>query len=304
VNGSAWLAVSLGVASGLATFPASAAISAQIPPECGSFSAFENELEQRLADGGAPEPTRITLTPEASGYLLVVEAGHQRRELHDASCQELLRAAVVITLALLEPKREEPTPPAPELVRAPPVPPPLPAPAAPKTSSHSRPKLAFGPGVGLHLGTLPQATLMLEFDAQLKWSRFGVALGLRYLLPTSTTDERGRSVNIRAPGAYLAGLFEPWQRVQTRLGVATYRLSAVGSGSAAPRDGSAWEVAPTLGASFTPFERALFWTSVGLEGQLNLLRPSFDVVEILNYHEVFRVPLLSASAFARAGVAF
>jgi hypothetical protein len=40
---------------------------------------------------------------------------------------------------------------------------------------------------------------------------------------------------------------------------------------------------------------------VGLEGQLNLLQPSFT---ILSYHEVFHVPRWSGSAFARAGVVF
>jgi hypothetical protein len=40
---------------------------------------------------------------------------------------------------------------------------------------------------------------------------------------------------------------------------------------------------------------------VGLEGQLNLIRPSF---EIRNYDEVFQVPLLSGTALARAGVVF
>ncbi len=299
MSASAWLALGLGAAYWLFALPAGAAISAQIPEECGSLSEFEGELERRLGNVSAPEATRVTLTPEVSGYRLVVEAGNQRRELHDPSCQELLRAAVVIALALLDPKREEATPPAPEPER--PAPPAPARPASPNRSSHSRPKFALGAGVGLHLGTLPQATLMLELDSQLKWARFGVAAGFRYLLPTSTVDENLRGARIGAAGAYLAGLFEPWQRVQTRLGIATYRLSATGVGSVDTRDGSAWEVAPTLGASFTPFERPPFWTSVGLEGQLNLIRPSF---EIRSYNEVFHVPLLSGSALARAGVIF
>jgi hypothetical protein len=142
---------------------------------------------------------------------------------------------------------------------------------------------------------------MLEFDAQLKWARFGVAAGARYLLPTSSVDEKNRGARIGATGAYLAGVFEPWHRVQTRLGIAVYRLSASGITTGESLDGSAWEVAPTLGASFTPFEHPPFWTSVGIEGQLNLIRPSF---EILSYREVFHVPLLSGSALARAGVVF
>lgn len=311
-----WRAAGVGVSCWFAALPARAAISAQIPAECGSTSEFEQQLEQRLGSVSSPETTRVMLTSEPSGYHLVVEAGSQRRELYDPSCQELLRAAVVITLALLEPKREEATPLAAEPERdTPPAtptpagtvasPPPRPAaPLAPNAQGHSRPTFALGAGGGLHVGTLPKATLLLELDAQLEWTRFGVAAGFRYLLPTSTTDDAGRGVRISAPGAYVAGVFEPWPRVQARLGVAAYRLSAAGSGSQAPREGAAWELAPTLGASFTPFQRAPFWTRVGVEGQLNVLRPSFDVVEILNYHEVFRVPLLSGSAFAHAGVVF
>jgi len=110
-----------------------------------------------------------------------------------------------------------------------------------------------------------------------------------------------RGARIGAVGVYLAGLFEPWQRVQMRLGIASYRLSASGIGSVEPGDGSAWEVAPTLGVSVTPFERPPFWTSLGLEGQLHLIRPSF---EILSYNEVFRVPPVAGSVLARAGVVF
>ena len=292
----AWLAGGLGLCSWLVALPASAAISAQIPAECGSLADFERQLEQRLGNVSTPEATRVTLTPELSGYHLVVEVGDQTRELHDASCQELLRAAVVIALALLEPKREEPASLAPE-----PAQPAQPAQPAANARRHSRAKVALAAGGGVHVGTLPEATLMLELDAQLKWTRFGVATGFRYLLPQSTVDESGRGARIGAAGAYLAGLFEPWHRVQTRLGIVTYRMSASGLGSTEYRDGSAWELAPTLGATFVPFERPPFWTSVGIEGQLNLIRRSF---EILNYREVFQVPLLSGSAFARAGVVF
>jgi hypothetical protein len=279
--------------------PAGAAISAQVPAECGSFSEFESALEQRIGNVATPEPTRITLTPELSGYQLVVEVGDQRRELHDPSCQELLRAAVVVTLALLEPQGKEATPGVQGSER--PAPPAPPAPPRPVSSGQARPKLALAAGAGLHVGTLPKATLMLEFDAQLKWARFGVAAGFRYLLPTSSVDENERGARVGATGAYLAGVFEPWHRVQTRLGIAAYRLFASGITSVESREGSAWELSPTLGASVVPFERPPFWTSVGLEGQLNLIRPSF---EIRSYNEVFQVPLLSGTALARAGVVF
>ena len=305
MSASAWLAAGLGLLFSLGTFPAHAAISVQIPPECGSQPDFARELEQRLGNVGMSEATRVTLTPEPDGYRLVVEAGNQSRELHDASCQELLRAAVVIALALLEPPRA---------ADADPPPPPEPAPQAPsprvpepaRNEAHAargaaHPQFALGAGAGVHIGTLPQPTLMLDVDAQLKWSRFGVAAGVRYLLPNETLDEEGFGVRVRAVGASLAGLFEPWQRLQVRVGVATYRLSGTGIGSTQTNDGSVWEVAPTVGAAFVPFQRPPFWTCVGLEGQLNLIRPTF---EILSHDEVFQVSPVSGSASAHAGVVF
>ncbi|HEY3253667.1 MAG TPA: hypothetical protein VGJ91_06950, partial [Polyangiaceae bacterium] len=229
-------AVGLGLLCCLAALPANAAISAQIPAECGSLSEFESELEQRLGNASAPEATRVTLTPEVSGYRLVVEAGNQRRELHDPSCQELLRAAIVIALALLDPKRDEVPPALAEPERR--------APPASKAVGRAWPKVALAAGGGLHLGMLPHATLMLELDAQLKWARWGVATGFRYLLPAETVDENGHGAQIGAAGAYLAGLFEPWQRVQLRLGVAAYHLSASGRGTVDPQEGGAWELSP------------------------------------------------------------
>ncbi|HYQ04145.1 MAG TPA: hypothetical protein VER96_35985 [Polyangiaceae bacterium] len=290
----------------LAAVPARAAITVQIPPECGSQPDFARELEQRLGELGTRETTRVTLTPEPDGYHLVVEAGNQSRELHDANCEELRRAAVVIALALLEPKRDEPTPPVVEPEQPPPppaaTPERTPAPAEANPVKHAtHPQFAIGAGAGVHVGTLPKATLMIDVDAQLKWTRFGVAAGFRYLLPNETRDADGVGAKIGGLGASLAGLFEPIQRVQVRVGVVTYHLSGSGIGSLQNTDGSAWEVAPTLGAAFVPFQRPPFWTCVGLEGQLNLIRPTF---EILSHNNVFQVYPLSGSAFAHVGVVF
>jgi len=288
------LAIRFGAAWCSCTLPAAAAISMQIPAECGSASEVEGELEQRLGNAAATDTTRVTLTPELAGYRLVVEAANQRRELHDSDCRELLRAAIVISLALLEPERAEAPPPAsPELAP--------PAQSRAKPVSQAGPRLALGAAGGLHFGTLPQATLLLDFDAHLQWQYFGVAAGFRYLLPTETRDASGRGARVGAAGAYLAGVFEPGHGLQTRLGIVTYRLSGTGLGSVAVKDGVSWEVAPIVATSFTPFERPPFWTNVGVEGQLNLFQPKF---EILSYHEVFRVPRLSGTAFARAGVVF
>jgi hypothetical protein len=283
---------------GLSSRPLRAAISAEFPQECGSSAAFEGELRRRLDSGVSLDTTHVTLTPEAPGYRLVVEVGNERREIHDESCQELVRAAVVIALALLEPNAPATAAPA---TAAPPDAAASPLAKQPTTAgaAGSPARVSLGLGPGLHLGTTPQPTLLLDLDAQLEWSRAGLALGFRYLLPSSTRDRANHGVRVGGVGAYLAGTFEPWQRVQGHLGLVAYRLTGNGLGSVEQSRDSAWTAGPILGASVTPYARGAFWTRVGAEGQMNLLRPEF---RILDYGPVFRVPQLSASIFLRAGL--
>jgi hypothetical protein len=78
-----------------------------------------------------------------------------------------------------------------------------------------------------------------------------------------------------------------------------YRLSGAGRGSVQNENDSAWDAGPILSARYIPYARAPFWTSIGAEGQLNVLRAHF---EVLNYADVFHVPWISGSAFVQAGV--
>jgi hypothetical protein len=281
------------VVIGLSSRPLRAAISADFPQECGSSASFEGELRRRLDSGVSLDTTHVTLTPEAPGYRLVVEVGDERREIHDESCQELVRAAVVIALALLEPNAP--------VVAAPPAAaaPPLAKPATTARASGSSARVSLGAGPGLHVGTTPRPTLLLDLDAQLEWARAGLALGFRYLSPSSTRDRANHGVQVGGVGAYLAGTFEPWQRVRGHLGLVAYRLTGNGLGSVEQSRDSAWTMGPILGASVTPYARGAFWTRIGAEGQMNLLRPDF---EIHAYGPVFRVPKLSESVFVRVGL--
>jgi hypothetical protein len=275
------------VALCLCSTPAHALITTPIPEECGSGQELEAELQRRL--GPNVDVPHITVSPEGSGYRLIVEVGGERREIHDQSCQELLRAAVVVSLALTEPKHPEEPVASPEPV----------APATPRRPVPSHDEIAIAAGAGLHVGMTPKPALLVELDAQLRWARFGIASGLRYLAPSSTIAA-GHGVRVSALGAFAAGTVEPWPSVQARLGVVGYRLFGTGFGGVQPAEDSAWEVAPLLGANFTPYRHPPFWASIGAEGQLNLIRPSF---EVLHYEDrVFRAPWLSGSAFAHAGV--
>ena len=145
----------------------------------------------------------------------------------------------------------------------------------------------------------PQPTLLVGFEAQLSSAHFGLASGVRYLVPTSTI-EAGHGVRVSALGAFVAGTVALWPSLQARAGFVGYRLFGAGFGGVRPEDGSAWEFAPLLGANFTPYRHPPFWASIGAEGQLNLIRPSFEVLP--NQDRVFRADWWSGSAFAHAGV--
>jgi hypothetical protein len=288
VRWNALLGLSVGLALCALPRVAAAAAAAAIPTECGSLSAFEGELRERLGPNAPLDTTRVLVTPDVSGYRLVVEVGNERRELYDPNCRELMRAAVVIALALLEPQAAEI-----ELPSQAPV-----VPSAPDRAPQQAPtvmRFALAAGAGVHFGTVPNPTLLLDLDAQLKWTRWGVAGGFRYLLPSSERDQTNHGARVSGVGAHVAGSYEPWSRVQARLGVVGYRLSGTGLGSVERSTDTAWEFGPIVSVSFTPFRRRSFWTNVVAEGQLNLLRTHFQILDYGTDGTVFSVPWLSGS---------
>jgi len=262
---------------------------AAIPSECGSLAEFEGTLRDRLGSAVALDATHLALTRELSGYRLNVAVGDERRELYDADCRELLRAAVVIALALLEPPRKDAPLTVPPSALAEPKPAPTPRSV----------RLDLGAEAGVHLGTVPQASLLLGVDAGLSSGRWGAAAGLRYLAAASIQDARQHGARVSGGGASLAGSFRPWPPLEARLGFILYRLFGTGLGTLAPRDDAAWEAGPTLGVSYRFSEKPPFFLRLGAEGQLNLLRARF---EIRDYGRVFATPWVSGSGFVRAGV--
>lgn len=283
----AWSAV---IAAGLllSASAAHAESASRIPEECGASQDFQEDLRRRLGHSIPAADVRVTIVPELSGYRLTVEVHGERRELHDQSCQELLRAALVIALAALEPLRPA-LPPAP-----------LSPPGLDETAlTPAWPRLSGSVATGLHIGVSPQPSLLVELGAQLRWPRLGLGAGARYLFPTDVRDQANHGAHVGSSAAYVVGTFLPWPRVQARLGAIGYRLSGLGLGSVESSEDTAWELAPLLGASFTVLETTSFSSSIAGEGQLNLFRPQF---EIQHYGEVFRVSRFGASLIARAGL--
>jgi hypothetical protein len=267
------------------------------------------------------DDTSIEIVPTSSGYRLVVAMGSERRELADADCRQLFRTGVVVTLAMMQPEtalsdaraanssaqpaaESEPTKaakgssPARPPAAAPPARGAEPIAGVPRTPIG----IELGLAAGVNAGLLPRPALELRLDGRLRWGAWGAALAARYLNLSARQDAQGRGVEVRAVGGRVAALYQPLPVCELALGVSADLLLGTGLGTPASRSDSAWALGPSAGISLYPLRRRLLWVGFGLEGQLDVVRPRF---EILHYQsEVFRVPLWSGSAFFRVAHRF
>ena len=265
----------------------------EIPPECGSRDDFDAALKQRLGNDAPLSSVHVSIAQAPGRFHLRVQIGSELRELDDANCAELFRAAVVVAVAMLMHDEQRPAP-------APPAPRPLPA--------RQYPLFSLAAGGGLSIGTLPKPVPALELESQLFWKYWGVGGNLRYYAPAEHLDAQDKGVTLHAFGAGITGIFRPSRLWQARLGFAAQQLSGQGTGSITHRQGdSAWAAGPTLGLGLVPIQHGTFWAGLSAEGQLNLARGRF---EILHYshdvanpsHEIYAVPGLAGSAFVRLGL--
>jgi hypothetical protein len=276
------------------TLLAAARAGADIPPDCGTRASFDAELRKRLGEDVPVETVDVAIVPRGERFHLRVAIEGEVRELDDESCSELLRAAVVVAVAMLlhdEPAAET----KPEVTTDD---------DAPKPTGSARPRFTASAGGGVNVGTLPTPTPVIELEAQALWRYWGVALGARYLAPSKELDQNDRGAKLQGFDAHAAGIFRPSPAWQARLGFGAQRLSGEGEGSLAVQTATVWVAGPTLGLGFVPFEQGGLWLGLGAEGQLNAVRGDF---RILNYnrgddHVVHEVPWLSGSAFVRLGL--
>lgn len=289
---------------------------------CGSAATFEAELRKRLDEttlAGLP-PTELSITRVDPDYLLRLRVGADEREIVDASCEDLFHAAVVVVASLAEtresslspstapagtpaqPGKPAPSPSTPAgqaLPRAPasPLPrrvPPARVDAGPSASASWGAELAVGASVGV----LPETALAVKGEASATWNDFGVAASIRFLPSVTSRDEAGRGVQADAWGAHVAAQALPLSPLILQAGAAAYRLSGVGVGSLVKSTDAVWAFGPVIGMKLLPLRMKSSWISVGIEAQLELLRPRF---EILGYGEVFRAPPILISGFVGLG---
>jgi hypothetical protein len=154
------------------------------------------------------------------------------------------------------------------------------------------------------VGILPPPVFTVELETKALWRSFGVGLSARYLAPGEKLDAGGRGVRLQALGGGVTGIFRPSNSWEARLGLAAQRLFGEGLNASVPtfvsQEGAAWTAGPTLGLAYEPLTRPPFWLGLGAEGQLNLLRGHF---EILNYPgNIYDVPWLAGAAFVRWGL--
>lgn len=274
---------------------AARAAASDIPRECGSRQAFDAELKKRLGDDAPTSSVRVTITPASERFHLRVQIGDELRELDDASCGELFRASVVIAVSML---LRDDTKPAPA---------PSPTPPRPPISPRLFPRSAVGAGVGLAAGILPQPVLVLELEGKLLWQRLGLSANLRYFFAAEQLDQNAQGAELSALGAGASGIFRPSRWLEARVGAAAQRLSGRGTNIKSTNSAAVWAAGPNLGLNFLFLEQRLLWASVGAEGQLNVARGQF---QILNYsrevrdepHVFYRVPRLAGAAFVRLGL--
>jgi len=269
---------------------------ATLPPDCGTAEEFEGEVRRRLSKGISLPDTSLEIVPEGGLYRLRMSVGSEQRELEDADCRQLFRAAVVVAVAVTLSQSERPPS---ETRRAP-----APSASAPKAEERraSNLEVALALGGAMNLGLLPEMALALDLQGKsVFYDRFGVALSARYLFPRSAEkDAQGRGLTASAAGAQLLAVYRPLAYMEAGLGGSVYRLSGEGEG-VGQRSDTAWGGGPNAALSFLPLPSGPLWLGLGTELQWNVIRPTF---EFASHGPIFTSSRFDFSVFLRLGPRF
>lgn len=281
--------------------PCFAAPSVTLPAGCGSTEEFEREVDRRLGREGRLPPTSVEIVAEGAQYHLRMSVGAERRELRDADCGELFRAAVVVAVAVtLSESAARPNSGA-EATAGADVPASGSNAGGPRTGPSDL-ELSAALGGGLMVGLLPKLAPAFELQGRALFAeRFGFALAARYIARTAQeADADGRAVAANAVGGLLSGLYRPSGYFEAGLGGSVYRLAGTGSGPG-NRSDAAWAAGPHAGLRFLPLQRSPIWLGLGGELQWNALRPRF---EFLNHGQIFISSRFNFSLFLQVGPRF
>jgi len=297
-----WLSAARAALAGVGVLLAASTADAQpstfdVPAECGSEGEFRDGLTRLL--GAAAErawPTTLVIARDASGsqFQLTLEVQSEKRALLHADCRVLFRSALVIAAVTVDPTLRIPEEPSAPLA-PPPAPRPQPEPAKPPPRDEPRDtgppwRGSVAAGGGLAVGVLPGATGVVELRGGLARGRFGATLGAQYFFPKDASAE-GRSATLQGVGVRAAATFAPVPLVAVSAGLSTDWLVGRGdAGISSPVQDSAWALAPSLELALTPAVTRSLALELGVAGQLNLLRPTFEVT---GFREIYQMPLAS-----------
>jgi hypothetical protein len=295
-----------------------------VPAQCGNESAFAQAIRERVGKDaelllGALE---LSIDGNVEGFALSMRVGDEARNLFDRHCEDLFRAAVVVAVALWEaPHTAEsassavnpsvPPNAAPEISpdprspaeRAPvntgTVTPPH-GQVVPHAKTRARPPFrAWLQGeAGVLSGLTPDPTPTFGLRGALEQPRFGMATGVRLLLPSSDRDKNDRGVSVFAIGAHVSAFARPLPPLGVELGASAHLLRGRGLGSHATDTAVLGSFGPRLGLWAIPIQTNDLLLTIGVEGQLAVIRPSFEISE---YGRVFRADVMSAGGFLTLG---
>jgi hypothetical protein len=292
-----------------------------VPLTCGNESAFVREIRARVGKDAELLLQSLQLSIEATGdgFALSMRVGDEAKHLVDPHCDDLFRAAVVIAVALWEaPRAPEPaatdlpststepraaegasapneaTPSEATTVSPPPGPHDAPEPNRVRAPLHA----SLQGEAGVVSGLTPDGAPTFGLRGTLEGPRVGVATGLRLLWPNEDRDDQGRGVSIFAVGAHVSGLVRPVPRLSLELGASAYLLRGRGLGSHATDTAILGSFGPRLGLWVIPYQTPRVSVSLGAEGQLAVLRPTF---EISDYGRVFRAAAGNVGGFLAVG---
>jgi hypothetical protein len=300
----------------------------ELPAHCGSREQFDSAVRERLGSeaGALLQVIALSIEGQADGsFALDMQIGGETRHLRDQSCDELFNAAVVVAVVLwqapssssahgvdAQPAQAVPqanVPVTPPNVVPPPTPlrePRLQGPwgsvqlsASQSTKRHVR--LLAGAELGLSAGLQPQAGPFIGVRGALESKGFGLVAGMRWLPPNGNRDENKRGVEVTAVELQVAGYALPIRQLALQLGAAADYLHGAGLGSKSDTSDALWCFGPLLGFSLFAWQGASTTVAVGADAQLQLIRPSF---EILQYGNVFQVARVTGHAYLTAGYRF
>lgn len=277
----------------------------ELPAECGTAADFERELHARSVDPGLLEQAQVLVERDSSGYRLRMLVRGEAREFRDADCSALMRAGVVVVIALSEASQRSESPRAATeaeyQVRTGATATTAATPVSANSEHAGGARFFAGIGAGMNAGLLPRPAVVLELETGVAGPHWGVVADFRLFPQSATRDSTGHGVSLHALGGQLAATFRPLDTLQLQMGGGAYRLSGSGLGSVLPLTDSAWAIALTSGAAIVPLRRNGFEFGFGAEGAVYVQRPGF---EIRGYREVFRSSLIGGSVFFRLAQSF